>query len=140
MANFVPLKRAKDVPMGVVPKAALTTDIEAWDFITIDANGLAVRADATATQLAYVQAVNNTENTVTVEAGSDVVYQGKADAPFAESNRNTEVDIAIGGSSEQLIDLWASSTDCLKVVSTIDAGTVGSADKVLVKINNPIAL
>ncbi len=141
MSNFVPLKRAKDVPMWVLSKENATVNIEAGDFCTIDpSTGLAIRATATSTQLAYVYAVDNEKNTVLVEAGSDVVYEGTADANFAIINTNTEVDLAIDGGGNQLIDLGASTTDVLKVVATKDAGTVGSTKKVLVKINKPLAI
>lgn len=139
--NFIPVKRQKDVATEVVLKDAATTDILPGQFCSIDpTTGLAVKAIATSSNLWYVVAVNDETNEVTVEADPKVVYQGTADAPFAQTNANTEVDIAIDGSGNQVIDLGASSTDVLKVVATKDAGTIGSAEKVLVKINQPMAV
>jgi hypothetical protein len=107
--------------------------------VTLDAGGLAIKAVAASTSLAYVVSVP-TETTVQVNADPTQVYVGTADANFAKAMRNTEVDLAIDGAGNQLIDVGASLTDVFKVVGAIEAGTVGSTLEVQVVINKPIAL
>jgi hypothetical protein len=84
--------------------------------------------------------MNVTDTEVMVLTDPTAVFEGTADAPFAKTMRNTEVDIAIDGAGNQTIDVGATLTDVFKVLATKDAGTVGEATKVLVKINKPISL
>jgi len=65
------------------------------------------------------------------------VFAGTPDEAFAATNRGTEVDLV--GTTTQLIDLGASSTDVFKILPTDDAGTVGSStDEVLFTINKTL--
>lgn len=136
--NFKIVRQDRDPSTAVLEKDVATTDLDSGLFCAIDANGLAVKADATSTEIAYVYDVIS-ETEVLVAKGNNLVLEGTADAPFAKTNRNTEVDIAIDGSGNQLIDLGASTTDVFKVISSTDAGKVGETT-VRVVINKPIAL
>ncbi|MCP3683066.1 MAG: hypothetical protein GY861_10280, partial [bacterium] len=138
--------RDRDTRTAVLEKDP-TTVLEQGQFCTIDAaTGLAVKATAASTSIALVIATPETgsgllaDNKVQVSADFNAVLVGTADAPFAKTNRNTEVDIAIDGSGNQLIDIAASTTDVLVVLASEDAGTVGSAEEVLVKVNKPLSL
>jgi hypothetical protein len=144
--NFKILRRDRDTRTAVLEKDP-TTVLEQGQFCTIDATtGLAVKATAASTSIALVIATPETgsgllaDNKVQVSADFNAVLVGTADAPFAKTNRNTEVDIAIDGSGNQLIDIAASTTDVLVVLASEDAGTVGSAEEVLVKVNKPLSL
>lgn len=123
---------------GILEKDPATT-LEQGQLCSIDAGGLAIKTTALSTEVALVMAVLS-DTRVQVMADDTVVLKGTADANFAKANRNTEVDVAIDGSGNQLIDLGASSTDVLKVLASEEAGTVGSTLNVLVRINKPIAL
>ena len=112
------------------------TVIEAWDLVAL-ASGLAIKWVAASTALAYAEVgagVGETE--ITVNADPELVLIGTADANFAATNRGTEVDLV--GTTTQLIDLGASVTDVLKILPSIDAGTVGATTEVLVKINKSL--
>lgn len=144
--DFKLLRRDRDSRTTVLEKDPATI-LEQGQFCTIDvATGLAVKAGAAATSIALVIATPETsdglleDNQVMVSADFDAVLVGTADAPFAKTNRNTEVDIAIGGGGEQLIDIAASTTDVLVVLASEDAGTVGSELEVQVKVNKPLFL
>jgi len=141
MPNFVVKRQNSDgASTSVLEKSAATTDIVQGQFCTIDAaTGLAIKALAAHTSIAYVMAVLSSTRVLVLNDAS-TVFQGTADAPFALTQRNTEVDIAIDGSGNQTIDVGASATDVFKVISSEDAGTVGSALEVLVMINKPISL
>jgi len=144
--NFKILRRDRDTRTAVLEKDPAVV-LEQGQFCTIDAaTGLAVKATAASTSIALVIATPETstgllaDNQVQVSADFNAVLVGTADAPFAKTNRNTEVDIAIDGSGNQLIDIAASTTDVLVVLASEDAGTVGSAEEVLVKVNKPLSL
>ncbi len=140
MINFNIVRQDRDGSTAVVEKDALTTDIVQGQFATIDpATGLAIKATAASTSIMYVLSVIS-DTKVLVSKDLSAVFEGTADAPFAKTFRNTEVDIAIDGDGNQLIDIEASTTDVLKVVSSEDGGTVGETTKVLVTINKPVAL
>lgn len=118
---------------------ASATVIEPGDLVELD-TGLIVKATATGAALAWCpkgSADGETECEVTV--GNDFTLVGTADANFAVTNKGTEVDLVVdGGTGQQQIDLGASSTDVLKVDISSDAGTVGSAENVTVRINKPL--
>ena len=117
------------------------TVLNAGDFCSIDVNGLAVVADATSPVLAYVMA-NAKAWDETVYVLSDYTFAyfvWEADAVFANSYRNTEVDLVINSWVQQ-IDINATTTDVFKVVWGTDAGTVWETTKVKVRLNKPISL
>jgi len=97
--------------------------------------GLALPAGAASSSVAYCEsgaAAGTTE--LIVVADDRLILSGTADANFNVTDRGLEVDIT----ASQLIDLGASVTDVLKVLPSIDAGTVGEAEKVRVRINKSL--
>lgn len=120
----------------VIAPIATATAIEYGDLVTID-SGLIIKAAAASTALAYCVKAHpaNSGTQIEVTEGNDFTLRGTADANFAAANRGTEVDIV---DTTQYIDLGTSSTDVLKVSIAEDAGVVGSANDVLVRINKPL--
>lgn len=115
---------------------ASATVIEPGDFVAL-ASGLAIKATAASTAIAYCAGggVNGvTEIQVNVDPNLELV--GTSDAAFAVTDRGIECDLVVN-STNQEIDLGASTTDVLKVLPGTDAGTVGSTT-VVVKVNKPI--
>lgn len=116
---------------------ASATVIEAGDLVTLDAGGLAIKAVAASTAIAFCPGgAGDWETTVDIAVDPELILSGTADANFAKANRGTEVDLV--GTTTQLIDIGASTTDVLKVLPGTNAGTVGAATNVLVTINKPI--
>lgn len=76
------------------------------------------------------------DTTVLVYSDERVILSGTADANFAVTDKGIECDIT--WITTQLIDLWTSTTDVLKVISSEDAGTVGEKTNVLVTINKTL--
>ena len=123
------------VPTVLAPIASATV-IEPGDLVSV-ASGLIVKGAADSAVLAYCpngSAAGETQTEVTV--GNDFVLEGTADANFAAAKRGAEVDMAVTN-NVQLIDLGESTTDVFKVSIGVDAGTVGSANNVRVRINKP---
>lgn len=97
--------------------------------------GLAVDAVAATSAVAWCPKGSADGETVCeLTIGNDFTLKGTADANFAAANRGTEVDIT----AAQLIDLGSSATDVLKVDISENAGTVGAATDVVVRINKPL--
>ena len=112
------------------------TVIEAWDLVALS-SGLAIKWIAASTALAYCEAgAAAWETEVTVNVDPELILKWTADANFTAVMRGTEVDLV--GTTTLLIDVWASSTDVLKILPSTDAWTIGSAADVLVKINKLI--
>jgi hypothetical protein len=115
-----------------------TTVLRPGTFITLDGSALAIEAVAGSTALAYtIAGAAAGETTVDVVIDHDIVFEGTADAVFADTMKGTEVDLVVN-SSVQNIDVGASTTDVFKVDISTSAGTVGSAANVRVKINKPL--
>lgn len=117
---------------------ASATVIEPGDLVTLDANKLIIKAVDASTALAWCpNGSANGETVCEVTVGNDFTLKGKGDAVFAVTQKGTEVDVVVTG-GVQLIDVGASVTDVLKVAIGEDAGVVGSADDIEVKINKPL--
>jgi len=113
---------------------ATGTVIPAGDFAGMTA-GLAVDAVAATTAIAWCPNGSAAGETVCeLTVGNDFTLKGTADADFAVTQKGTEVDLT----AAQLIDVGASSTDVLKIDISENAGTVGSAEGVVVRINKPL--
>ena len=122
---------------NLVLEKASATVIEAGDLVALDAGGLAIKAIAASTAVAFAEAgAGDGETTITVNNDSTLILSGTAGTNFAKANRGAEVDIS--GTTTQLINLAASVTDVLKVLPSENAGTVGATTEVLVKINKPL--
>ena len=116
---------------------ASATVIEAGDLVALDANGLAIKAVAASTQLAFTPTwAGDGDTEIDVIVDDNLVLSGTGDANFAESMRGTEVDLV--GTTTQLIDVWTSATDVLKILPSTDAGTVGATTDIRFTINKPL--
>jgi len=114
------------------------TVIEAGDLVDEDGSGYIAKADASSAKIAYCPegaAAGTTEVEITV--GNDFELLGTGDAVFAIAQKGTEVDVVMDGNDQQ-IDVGTSSTKVLTISPADDAGTVGSASNIRVKINKPI--
>lgn len=130
------LRKGDQVRTVRATKASATV-IEAGDLVAIE-DGLIVKATATSTAVGYAPyAAGDGETSVEVSVGNDFTLIGTADANFAVTDKGAEVDIVVAN-NKQLIDVSSSSTDVLKVDISEEAGTVGSAANVAVKINKPL--
>ena len=137
MVDFKIVSTFSDTRRITLEKASATV-IEAGDLVTLDAGGLAIKAVAGSTKLAFTEVgAGNGVTTMTVVSDERVLLEGKGDANFAKANRGAEVDLVVNGTNQE-IDLGASTTDVLKVDASNTAGTVGSADKIRVTINKSI--
>lgn len=120
------------IPMKTLEKASATV-IEPGDMVALS-SGLAIKAVAASAAVAYAPyGAAAGETTVQVVADPEAEYVGTADANFAVAQRGTEVDLV--GTTNQLIDVGASTTDVFKISVGEDAGTVGSTANVRIKIN-----
>lgn len=118
----------------VLEKASGTVIAEG-SLVTLDAGWLAIPAVAASTAVAYCETgalAGVTELIVVTD--NRLILSGTGDAVFAKAQRWTEVDIT----AAQLVDVWASLTDVLKILPSIDAGTVGSASDIRVRINKSL--
>jgi hypothetical protein len=73
---------------------------------------------------------------VEVTVGNDFVLQGTGDAAFAVAQKGTEVDMV--DDTNQYIDVGTTSTRVFKIDVSENAGTVGSASNIRVRINKPL--
>jgi hypothetical protein len=128
------LKEGEKVRTTIAVKDSATV-ITAGQLVALS-SGLIVAAAAASTRIAWCPkgaAAGTTECEVTL--GDDFTLVGTADAVFAAAYRGGEYDI---NDTTQTIDWGASSTDVLRIGITADAGTVGSASNVEVRINKPL--
>lgn len=127
------VKDAENLRTVFATKASATV-IEAGDFVALD-TGLIIKATAASAKIAYApQGAGDGETQIEVTVGSDFELVGTADANFAVTDKGAEVDLVVNGGAQQ-IDLGSSSTDVLLVDISENAGTVGSASDVTVRIN-----
>ena len=113
-----------------------TTVIEAGDLVTTT-SGLVVKAAAASDMIAWCPDghANGDGTDVEVTVGNDFTLVGEGDAVFAAAYRGEEFDI---NDTTQTIDYGASSTDVLTVDVSEDAGVVGTATGVTVRIHKPV--
>lgn len=134
--KFTYVDRNGEPVLQKLEKASATV-IEEGDMVALS-SGLAVKADETSTAIAYAAApAASGDTSVLVINDEDAVYEGAADANLADSNRGTEVDLVVSGSTQK-IDLGSSSTDVFKVMPGEEAGTAGQSASVYVKINKTL--
>lgn len=120
----------------IIAPIATATVIEAGDLVAIS-SGLIIKAVAASAAVAFCPNGHaaNSGAQVEVTVGNDFTLRGTMDVVFAAAYRGGEYDI---NDTTQTIDQGASSTDVLKVSIGEDAGTVGSASNVCVRINKPL--
>ncbi|MFC1886933.1 hypothetical protein ACFLZM_07745 [Thermodesulfobacteriota bacterium] len=114
---------------------ASATVIAAGDFVDIT-TGLITKAAAASTVLAWCpNGSADGEEVCEVTVGNDFTLIGTGDAVFAVAYKGGEYDI---NDTTQTINYGASTTDVLKVDISENAGTVGVAAGVRVRINKPL--
>ena len=121
-------------PMKTIEKASATV-IEAGDMVALDAGGLAIKATAASTAIAWTRtgAIAG-ELSVQVLDDPKAEFAGKGDANFAKAQRGTIVDLVVNANVQE-IDVGASVTDVLVISPASDAGTVGATGGIKVRIN-----
>ena len=110
--------------------------VEAGDMVALS-SGLIIKAVALSAAIGYAaEASPDGSTSILVVTDTNVIFEGTGDAVFAVTQKGTEVDLV--GTTTQLIDVGASSTDVLKIEIDENAGTVGSTDNIRVRINKPL--
>jgi len=127
--------RDSEMLRTIIAPIATDTVIEAGDLVTVS-SGLIIKAVAASTTLAFSPKahVANSGTEIEVTVGNDFTLTGTMDVNFAAAYRGVEYDI---NDTKQTIDQGASVTKVLKVSIGADAGTVGTATGVNVRINKP---
>jgi len=127
--------RDSEMLRTIIAPIATDTVIEAGDLVTVS-SGLIIKAVAASTTLAFSPKahVANSGTEIEVTVGNDFTLTGTMDVNFAAAYRGGEYDI---NAITQTIDQGASVTKVLKVSIGADAGTVGTATGVNVRINKP---
>lgn len=114
---------------------ASATVIAAGDLVAISA-GLIIKAVAASTAVGWCPNGSADGETVCdVSVGNDFTLKTTGDAAFAISYKGGEYDI---NDTTQTIDWAASTTDVLKIDISENAGVVGSASDISVRINKPL--
>lgn len=118
-----------------LPKDSATV-LERGQFVALDASGLAITATPSSVKIAY--ATNGAEEgstQVQVVSDADVIFVGTADTAYLQATHaDTQVDIAVDGNGDQLIDLGASTTDVF-IVQPDNFPREGLTTEIKVKIN-----
>ena len=128
------IKDGEKIRTTIAEKASGTV-IAAGDLVAIS-SGLIILGAAASTTLAYCpNGGADGETEIEVSVGNDFTLIGTGDAVFADSYKGGEYDI---NDTTQTIDYGASTTDVLKIGISKDAGIVGTAAGVEVRINKPI--
>lgn len=116
---------------------ASATVIEPGDLVDLT-SGLVTKATAASTVLALCPGGSANGETVTeITVGNNFDLLGTGDAVFAVTMRGALRDMVVNSGTQQ-IDVATSSTNVFKIHPGIDAGTVGSASNIRVKINLPV--
>lgn len=121
----------------VICTIASATVIEAGDLCELS-SGVPIKATATGAKVAYSPfACPNGDTQIELTVGNLFELVGTGDAAFAVTDKGSLADIVVPGGAQQ-IDVSASSTDVLVVDISENAGVVGSASNIRVRINKPI--
>jgi hypothetical protein len=115
-----------------------STVIEAGDLVTLS-SGLIIKAVAASTALAYApNGAANGETEIDVTIGNDftLIGQQNADAVFAVTMKGTLCDLK--GTTDLIVDSDTSSTNVFQIGISKDAGVVGSAANIEVRIVKPL--
>lgn len=120
---------------SVLATIASATVIPAGALVAVS-SGLIIKAVAASTAIGFTPTGSAVGDTQIEVSNGRVELIGTGDAVFAVAQKGTEVDIV--GTTTQLIDVGASTTDVLRISAKEDAGTVGSTSDIKVEINKPI--
>jgi len=130
------LRNGEQVRTNKAVKASATV-IEAGDLVTLS-SGLIIKAVAGSTELAYApHGAAAGETLVDVTVGDDFELVGTSDAVFAVTDKGAIVDMVVTA-TKQYIDKGESTTNVFKIAIDKDAGIVGSAAGVVVKLLTPL--
>lgn len=115
---------------------ATGTAIEAGDLVTLS-SGLIIKAAAASTAIGWAPKAHpaNSGTSIEVTEGNDFTLIGTMDVNFAAAYRGVEYDI---NDTTQTIDQGGTTLKVLKVSMAADAGVVGVATGVEVRINKPL--
>lgn len=117
-----------------IANKASATVVEAGDLVA-NSSGLIIKATAASTKIAHSGAgAGNGLTQIEVSMGNNFTLVGDGDAAFAIAQKGTEVDLVVNGGVQQ-VDVGASATDVFLVDVSENAGTVGSASDICVRIN-----
>lgn len=121
----------------VICTIASATVIEAGDVCELS-SGIPIKGTDSAAALAFSPyACANGDTQIELTVGNDFVLEGTGNAVFAVTQKGAEVDLVVS-TGVQLINVGASSTDVFKVDISENAGVVGSASGIRVRINKPL--
>mgnify|MGYP000984509987 FL=1 len=134
MPKFV-IRNGEKIRTTIAP-IATGTAIEYGDLVTIS-SGLIIKAVAASTTVALCTKAHpaNSGTQIEVSVGNDFTMRGTMDVVFAAAYRGVEYDI---NDTTQTIDQGGTTNKVLKVSISEDAGVIGSAAGVEVRINKPI--
>lgn len=120
----------------IIAPIATGTAIEYGDLVTVS-SGLIIKAVAASDTVALCVKAHpaNSGTQIQITEGNDFTMRGTMDVVFAAAYRGVEYDI---NDTTQTIDQGGTTKKVLKVSIGEDAGVVGSASNVLVRINKPI--
>lgn len=100
-------------------------------------SGLIIKGAAASAKLSYAPgALVNGQTQCEVTVGNDFVLEGTGDAVFAQTYAGTAVDQV--DDTNQYIDVGTSSTLVFMIDVSENAGTIGSASGIRVRLNKPI--
>ena len=110
--------------------------IEAGDLVAIDASGLVIKAIATSAKIAWCpNGAKTAETGAEISVGNDFTLKTTGNAVFAAAYKGLDYDIDV---TTQYINYSGTTYKVLTVSPGEDAGVVGTAAGVTVRINKPI--
>ncbi len=115
---------------------ASATVVAAGDTVAIS-SGLIIKGVAASAKLSYSPfASPNGDTQIEVTEGNNFVLEGTGDAVFAVTYKGTAVDQV--DDTNQYIDVGTSSTLVFMIDQSENAGVVGAAGGIRVRLNKPI--
>ena len=116
---------------------ATGTVIEIGDLVGMT-SGLIVKADATTTKIARAMQASASGDTVIEVSKGRIEMTMTGDAVFAVAYKGAEVDIAMDGADQQVDVTGGTAYKVLQIDESQNAGVVGSANDIKVRINRPL--
>ena len=113
------------------------TVIEVGDLVGMT-SGLIVKAGATTTKIARAMEASASGDTKIEVSRGRIEMTMTGDAVFAVAYKSTEVDIVMDGANQQIDVTGGTTYKVLQIDESQDAGVVGSADDIKVRINRPL--
>ena len=117
---------------------ASATEIEVGDLVT-QTSGLIVKAGATSTKLARAMKASAVGDTVIEVSRGEIEMEMDGSNVFAVTQKGGEYDMAIDGvTGKQTVNTSGTTYKVLMIDPSQDAGVVGSASNIKVKIIRPL--